>query len=119
MAIVYYHYTSRRFAQEIYCNDGKLDSPKGTNWISPDFFESGAEAAQALAITGKAAEVVCIIPDHALHLALQGPVPSPTPVCGITDGPTGEYRRRGGGNEIAITKPIPLNPLQFVNLVSP
>ena len=118
MSIIYYHYTSRQFAQYIHCS-GKLDSPTGINWISPDFFQSGAEAAQALAITRKSVEVACVIGDYAVHLALQGPVPSPTPVLGITDPLTGVLARKGGGNEIVINVPISLNPLQFVNLVSP
>jgi len=118
MPMVYYHYTSRQFAQDIHCTT-RLNSPSGINYVSPDFYESGAEATQALAITGKPVEAAYIVPDHALHIALSGPVSPTRPVGPITDPLTGVNTRKGHGNEIAIHTSITLNPLQCVNLVSP
>lgn len=119
MGVVYYHYTSRQFAQDIHCS-GRLDSPTGVNYLTPDFFESGAEAVQALAITRKPVEVAFIIAEHAVSQAIApGAIPASTPVGPITNPVTGLIVRKGTGMEIRIQNPIPLNPLQCVNLVSP
>ncbi len=118
MAAVYYHYTSRQFAQDIYCT-GKVDNPHGVNYITPDLYTSGAEAAQSLGITKKPVEVICVIPGHVLQTAMSGRVPASTVITGVTDPVTGALVRRGGGNQIVIPQPIHLNPVQFINLAVP
>jgi hypothetical protein len=117
VAARYYHYTSRYFAQNIYCM-GVLNSPHGINYLTPDLYNSGGEAAQALAISGKPVEVGCIIPHDAVSAAL-GSIPPIEPIGGLTHPETGEWFRRGGGNEMVVPAPIRLNPSDWIVLDSP
>lgn len=117
MATHYYHYTSRYFAQNIWCM-GVLNSPHGINYLTPDLYKSGAEAAQALAIQGKPVEVGCTITDDVIREALGG-IPSVEPIGGLTHPETGEWFRRGGGNQMRVPAPIPLNPSDWIVLDLP
>jgi hypothetical protein len=119
MPTLYYHYTSRQAAQDIQCT-GRVRSPRGFNYLSSDRYERGVDAAQALAITGKPVEIACVIPEDALRAVLGGKsIPASTPSKGITDELTGEWLRTGGGSEIEIAEPTPLNPFEWMVLNVP
>lgn len=120
MATFYYHYTSRETAQDIYCTRMINNPITGDNYITPELYTSGAEAAQALSIMRKPVEVGYAIPEYVLHSILAGPVPMSSIVLGITNPATGTLMRQGGGNEIIIQAPITSNPIfQSINLTSP
>jgi len=62
MGHYFFHYTSRRLAQEVIVSGWLWPGRGGRLYLTQDTFERGADAANRLAISGKPVELTCIIP---------------------------------------------------------
>jgi hypothetical protein len=100
----YYHYTSRQGAQDIICSGLIHPSSSGRVYLSTEVYGSGAQAANALGIVGKAIEIAFEIADNPSPPGLSLPYQA-TPVLG----PGGEVIRRGGGPEVFSINPVTIS----------
>ncbi|HXF50905.1 MAG TPA: hypothetical protein VNM43_04415 [Dehalococcoidia bacterium] len=108
----FFHYTSRQAAQDIIGSGYLMPGPRGKLYLTEALYTSGAEAANRLAITNKAAEVVGMIPR-----AVVGGARPPTAVRPLWEG--GTLTREGGGMELWVSHPVPAGAIQWLELSVP
>lgn len=110
----HFHYTSREAAQGI-GSAGRFEA-RASGWIylTPDLYEQGTRAADALAIEGKSIEVVALIPSSMLM-----PSPQRSLVLPTYDPVSGRLRRKGGGVQVRIPGPLAGAEMQWFALSPP
>jgi hypothetical protein len=110
----YFHYTSRKAAQDIICGHPSRIRPglSGKVYVSPTRYLSGCEAAGWLAIQNLV-EVACEIP------ADWGVVLSQPSRARKIKGPGGVIIRRGRGIEMSTSSEIDVGGLRWVSLDEP
>ncbi len=110
----YFHYTSRKSAQDIICGFTSQirPGPSGKLYLTPSRYDAGYEAAGWLAIT-KLVEMVCEIPEGRVAAAT-----NPRRAKKIK-GPSGMILRRGRGIEVTTPREIDANGLQWIALTDP
>ena len=109
-----FHYTSREHAQSI-AAAGILEArARGMIYLTPDVYERGSQAVDALAVGGKPLDVVGLIPRSLLKASL------PVRVAGPLYHPvTGMLVRRGGGAEICVSGPLTASGIRWLALSPP
>lgn len=108
----YFHYTSRQAAQGIR-SAGRIEArAAGSIYLTPDVYEQGADATDALAIDGKPIEVVGLVPVALLGKFAIQPVPP------LYDA-RGRVLRKGGGSQVRIPGPLPGSAVLWLALSPP
>lgn len=98
----YYHYTSRQGAQGIVASGRILPSPGGYVFLSPELYDAGARAADALSIQGKPVEFVIVLPVDQTQILSDRIL-----VSEIRDG-YGRVIRRGQGWQVTAPGDLPV-----------
>ncbi len=112
----WFHYTSRQFAQEIRISRKLKPPPRGKLYLTQDFYERGADAANHLAIINKPVEMACLITKDMLP---EDPTPvKPRHVEPIL-GPDGEEIRAGCGLEQFIMEEVKDQDFEWISLMMP
>ena len=110
----YFHYTSREAAQGI-GSAGRVEAgASGEIYLTPDVYEHGTRAADALAIEGKPIEMVALIPGSSLMQ--RSPVSLVLP---IYDPLSGRLRRKGGGVQLHLPGPIAGTDVRWLSVSPP
>ena len=114
----YFHYTSRPAAQGI-ANARRMEAgASGFIFVTPDVYQSGAEAADRLSIpSGRSIDAVALIP--AASLTTMSPIPPGSLVWPLTNPVNGRTERRGGGAEILVPGPLPATDVCWLTLSPP
>ena len=112
MADFVFHYTSRELAQAIQISGWLRPGRGGKLYLTDDTYEDGAEAAKKLALTGKAVEMVLVVPVSATK-----DLSEPRPIEPIL-APDGSDIRPGGGRERTTQSPVDARPLVIWSLGS-
>ena len=113
MGEYFFHYTSRRLAQEITISGWLRPGRGGRLYLTEDIFERGADAANSLAIAGKPTEMACVIPkDKVTEVSEERHVEAIL-------GADGSEIRSGCGNEQYTTKAINVKGLSWMSLSAP
>jgi hypothetical protein len=110
----HFYYTSREAAQGI-GSAGRVEAgASGWIYLTPDLYEEGTRAADALAIEDKSIEVVALIPSSMLM-----PPPKTSLVLPTYDPVGGRVRRKGGGVQARIPGPLASAEIRWLALSPP
>jgi len=110
----YFHFTSRKTAQDILCGIPGLINPGPSRliFLTPTHYTVGHVAAGDLAIQ-KEVEIGVMIPEDLVNNP-SAPIHAQT-----IKNPSGAIVRRGGGLEVTTNQPIDINGLNWFSLDQP
>lgn len=86
----------------------------GLIYLTPDAYEQGTQATEALAIDGKPIDLVALVPS-----SLFMPTPHIHIVLPIYDPVTGKLHRKGGGVEVRVPGPVNAPDIRWFALCPP
>lgn len=120
----FFHYTTRDAAQHIAAAGFIRPGPSGRVWLTWDIFSHGHQARQALALNRGPIDVLFAIDTETVRqvaMAYGDPKDhlQPSAVRPIRLGGAGQLMLSGGGAEVTVGGPVPVNPIRVLGLSAP